>query len=112
MRKFKFRAWDIYLSKPKMVAPNNGDFIGWRSPSNWINCYIVMQYIGLDDANGQEIYEEDILSDGQDNYRVWIEEGKMLIGGLNKEWEEFISIHKLSRMKVIGNIYENPEFLK
>jgi hypothetical protein len=112
MRKLKFRAWDVYVVKPKMVTPNNGDLIGWHAPSNWEKCYKVMQYIGLDDANGKEIYEEDILTDGQDNYRVWIEDGKMLIGGLSKEWDEFISIHKVSRMKIIGNAYENPELIR
>lgn len=108
-RELKFRAWDTYAKPNKMVMPNNGDFIGWHAPSNWQKCYKIMQYIGLDDANGKEIYEDDILSDGQDNYRVWIEDGKMLIGGVNKEWDEFISIHKTSRFKVIGNVFENPE---
>jgi uncharacterized phage protein (TIGR01671 family) len=73
---------------------------------------ILMQYIGLKDKNGKEIYEGDIiqlLDEGvsiDDNYsgvEVKFEEGHFLFGdtfpfGLDS-WE------------VIGNIYENPELL-
>jgi len=63
------------------------------------------QYIGLQ-ASDEDVFDGDILSDGEDEYQVWIDEGKILIGGRNKEWDEFISIHNISKMKVIGNIYE------
>ena len=63
------------------------------------------QFIGLQ-ASGKDVFDGDILSDGQDEYQVWIDEGKMLIGGKNKEWDEFISIHKISKMKVVSNIYD------
>jgi len=69
------------------------------------------QYTGLKDRNGLYIFEDSILSDGENNYRVWIEDGKMLIGGVNKEWDEFISPNKINQMKIIGNIHQNPELL-
>lgn len=58
MREIKFRAWDKY--KKMMVAPYDGDFIKWHAPSNWRDCYEVMQFTGLLDKNGKEIYEGDV----------------------------------------------------
>lgn len=69
----------------------------------------VGQFMELKDINDKEVFEEDILTDGQNNYLVWIEEGKMLIGGLLKEWDKFISVHEVSKMAVIGNIHENKQ---
>jgi len=60
MKEIKHRAWDKY--KNKMIAPNGGDFIGWHAMSNWRDCLIVMQYTGLEDMDGVEIYEGDLLN--------------------------------------------------
>ena len=52
--------------------------------------------------NGKDIYENDILSDGQDKYLVWIEAGKVLIGDLHGEWDKHLSpfIHT-KRLEII-----------
>ena len=60
------------------------------------------QFVGLK-ASDKDIFDGDILSDGQDEYQIWIEEGKMLIGGENKQWDAFVSnyAHKVSKMKIV-----------
>lgn len=65
------------------------------------------QFVGLK-ASDKDIFDGDILSDGQDEYQIWIEEGKMLIGGENKQWDAFVSnyAHKVSKMKIVGNVYD------
>ena len=90
-----------------------------------------MQFIGLYDINGREIYEGDIVSFwstsylnqllyGEDNVLepkigtiVWNEE--LMKFEVEVEVEEFIPNFSKSyddnQMEIVGNIYENPEYL-
>lgn len=113
MRKeiLKFRAWDG-LNK-KMTSWSINDLCNHceetiEKPSAFD---IWMQYTGLKDKNGKEIYEGDILENELKSnlLKVEFEDGefKMFNGGngynIYKEIE-FIS--------VVGNIYENSNLLK
>lgn len=79
---------------------------------------VVMQYTGLKDKNGKEIYEGDIIS--YKYYRGFSGGEKEIIAKVEfidgcfgfYEFVGYFNRYDLNESKVIGNIYENPELLK
>ena len=85
---------------------------------------ILMQSTGLKDKNGQEIFEGDILTDGDviSDIKYHQTLGFYMIGkygfsvpfgqGVDVEYFEEFAVHVSKTFEVIGNIYENPEILE
>jgi uncharacterized phage protein (TIGR01671 family) len=95
----------LYDEKP-------GDCLVWKSQGQ--NIEQVMQYTGLKDRNGKEIYEGDILSNG--SHIDWIVKYRDAafqvehVGQItNDSWH--LERGMAESREVIGNIYENPELL-
>jgi len=135
MREIKFRAWSKVF---KRMSPENAEFHFNGGDSHlhfdvfngnfdtdvwdFSEC-VLMQYTGLKDKNGVEIYEGDILS-GEKGVFV------AKIGGYFSEPSVGFGVHYCkdndesifvkepdpfgveSKLKVIGNIYENPELME
>jgi len=119
MREIKFRAWDTDIHK--MVYEHSS---GISDYSNWgILRYFdeIMQYTGLKDKNGKEIYEGDIIEcDKLEWYKkAFLSEAEIKEKPPYREVVEW-DFESLSMREddyeyswtVIGNIYENPELLE
>lgn len=120
MREIKFRVWDkrhkFFVTEPKRFQLNKWglSYFGGISEYHQKNSYILQEYTGLKDKNGNEIYEGDIMSQSIfTNFKrhdVRFERGYFCLYCLPlANYIKFSCEHV--EAEVIGNIYENPELL-
>ena len=106
--RFKFRAWDKEQGVMRVPYFHEFEDINIQFDDDEL---VFMQYTGLHDKNGAEIYERDIITDGYGNngeVRYILDHCQFLIN-----MGEGIDLQEIGDWcEVIGNIYENPELLK
>lgn len=137
MREIKFRAWDKNQKRMLLRALptfNGGiEWVGYLGHGGGYDCtsteYELMQFTGIKDKNGREIYEGDIIigtgypyfDDGERNYIAVVEwdeydsgfvpilrcvnnKKRGISSGCPHDWRD--------KFEVIGNIYENSELME
>ena len=114
MRTIKFRAWDE--SQKYMAKQGTPDLETIQSFFFHFGDCQLMQFTGLVDKNGVEIYEGDIVKVDifTKNYCIVFGESKKW--GASFQYKSDYSIYYLTEnfakdCVVVGNIYENPELL-
>jgi len=123
MREIKFRAWIKKFKEMHGVRQVNfTQELVWFT-EKWnealeLQFVELMQYTGLKDKNGKEIYEGDILKNKGVSVVKSIEDIHQVIGFRdakenNPHSEPQTTIETFeSQFEIIGNIYENPGLVK
>ena len=120
-REIKFRAWDNVNNQMLDVQELNFEdcFYGGYTTvrTTMYSDYFdirempIMQYTGLHDKNGKEIYEGDILKGTFYGFPIPEYDYVFQIYWDEKEKGFMASYFEPSECEVIGNIYDNPELL-
>ena len=126
-REIKFRAWDgkkmnnnigihpFIMCNHSMLPKDDSNYIEEGDGSKtFLTCYDkLMQYTGLKDKNGKEIYEGDICksSDCRIGVIKWDTDSLSFFRFVD-DGTDTVNYCSFQDFKVIGNIYENPELLK
>mgnify|MGYP000867915488 CR=1 FL=1 len=119
-REIKFRAWDeklkLMYATDSVSLCIDGEICYLDTDGEWVadmaNRITLMQYTGLKDKNGKEIYEGDIIHcwGGEYYQGYWEYNQKFVVefGWTQSMWE---MLH-VENIEVIGNIHDNPELLE
>lgn len=121
MRELKFRAWDKKEKILRDVREINFEGIDFsvrevkygntRIRYDQLDRIVLLQYTGLNDKNGIEIYEGDILFEPhEEEYpQVIFDEGVFYL-----RYSTFVHplFEECDSLEIVGNIYENPELLE
>ena len=109
MREIKFRAWNKEENKMSEEFSFE-DFDGsYFIPKAWyLRNMEVMQFTGLLDKNGKEIYESDVVREANGDIReIVFEDGGFWLKTPNGE--RYISSQ--GYREVLGNVFENKDLL-
>jgi hypothetical protein len=123
MKEIKFRAW-IHDDKDISDGYMDNHVFIWGDTEIWIDgdvcdideCIEIMQYTGIEDINGNLIWESDIIKG------ILIDDDLLCMGEII--YDELMAFYglkndagitplfRLSNIEIIGNKFEDPELIK
>ena len=114
MREIKFRAWDKIEKRMRQVnmmgvSGKSYDALYFLEGNHLnIENAELLQFTGLKDKNGKEIYEGDIIKGRNLEGFYKIKEVKWDVN----QWYPFAGHRGYEDFEIIGDIYENKELIK
>jgi len=118
----KFRAWDLNNNKMynSYIVDEKGNFCVNGDFTNNCECseedkVIQMQFTGLKDKNGKEIYEGDIIEFDGNILLITLGEDYLTLGYETLKYKDKnvipdIRLYRCGELsRIIGNRFENPE---
>uniref|UniRef100_A0A6M3XXH4 Putative YopX protein n=2 Tax=viral metagenome TaxID=1070528 RepID=A0A6M3XXH4_9ZZZZ len=110
--KGKFQSWHYwgFISDGNFVGPETNLSTIREAEKN------SQQFTDLNDKNGKEVYEGDIVKDGEFIGKVFFKNGSFCVSYINTPQEfgdEYYPVYnKMNTHEVIGNIYESPKLME
>ena len=120
MKENKFRAWNSkekFMDSAWLIDWEHGSVCHGKHNQSELDDCTLMQYTGVKDKNGREIYEGDIVEQlSERTYEsvkgtVKFFDGSYLIEFLSGDNGVFL-FDEVAYNEVLGNVYENPELLE
>jgi len=106
-REIKFRAWfynEMYSWESLVLDKYTFDDFDRAN-------YVFMQFIGLQDKNGKDIYEGDIIKTINGNWGIVVKKNHGFQVTVSETDSSFYTVVFMCESEIIGNIHENPELL-
>lgn len=125
MREILFRGkddlsslWNIGSLVKLKDENNNEQYHIVRQDKGYViaNPETVGQYTGLKDRNGIKIFEGDIIQNIANGFfgivKWYDEHAAFVIHGINDNKTYWLFDNDFSKVRIVGNIYDNPELLE
>lgn len=129
MREIKFRAWAAGDNSEMLSGHRLDELLmrgyGTQQPNELqlmvTGNTVLMQYTGLKDKNGVDVYEGDLLGGAMNGFSIRWDATLSSFWPINEYmpeekndvyWQDIVDMANEGRLVVIGNIYENPELLE
>ena len=119
MRDIKFRVWD---KQRQRFSKNNMMGMDGVICNTHLEHYVLMQYTGLLDNHGIEVYEEDFIKDKDYLFIIKWQSGGFVLSPVKYSkntpyiGRQIVDLQNASYIResceVIGNVWENKELLK